>query len=85
MRVDPKWPAVPVNWLVLAMAHHRLGHAKEARQWLDKAVDAIDKDRMATSAKANTNPGMHPHDWLVWLLLRREAEALVNKEPYVRN
>ena len=53
MRVDPKWPAVPVNWLVLAMAHHRLGHAKQARQWLDKAVDAIDKDRMATSGKAN--------------------------------
>jgi hypothetical protein len=67
------------------MAHHRLGHAKEARQWLDKAVETIDMDRKGTSAEANTNPGMHPHDWLVWLLLRREAEALLKNEPEVRN
>jgi hypothetical protein len=67
-----------VNWLVLAMAHHRLGHGEEARQWFDKAVKMVDKNREETPEGAPTRPDMHPHDWMAWLLLRREAEALIN-------
>ncbi len=76
MQVDPKWPAQPVNWLTLAMAHHRLGHDDEAREWLDKAVKKVDKNRQE-KPRALTGLGMHPHDWMAWLLLRREAEALI--------
>ncbi|HEV3260827.1 MAG TPA: protein kinase, partial [Gemmataceae bacterium] len=43
MDTDPRWPGQVVNWLVLAMAHHRLGHADEARRWLDKADQWIKK------------------------------------------
>src|SRR5262249_55509119 len=34
----PSWTAAALNWPVLAMAHHRLGHADEARQWLERAA-----------------------------------------------
>jgi WD40 repeat protein/tetratricopeptide (TPR) repeat protein len=55
------------DWLFLAMAHHRLGHAKEASLWLQKAVKDIDDPRGTI-------------DWdhrLTLQLLRREAEALI--------
>src|SRR5205085_2885245 len=31
------WPGTIMNYPLLAMAHHRLGHAAEARGWLDKS------------------------------------------------
>src|SRR5262249_37906837 len=34
---NPVWENRVANWLVLAMAHHRLNHPAEARQWLDRA------------------------------------------------
>src|SRR5262249_7861420 len=37
----------PAHWLFLAMAHHHLGHVKEARTWLDRAVRGIDQASMA--------------------------------------
>jgi hypothetical protein len=69
-----------VNWLVLAMARHRLGQTDQARQWLDKAVRTVDRDRAVPPKGAPTSLGMHPHDWMAWLLLRREAEALITGE-----
>jgi tetratricopeptide (TPR) repeat protein len=66
------------DWLFLAMAHHRLDHAKEARQWLDKAIKRV--ERNARNPSAGADP------WFVaWQnrlkasLLRREAEVLVKK------
>jgi tetratricopeptide (TPR) repeat protein len=65
----------PRDWLLLALAHHRLGHADEARTWLDKAVrwlDASTKDK-----PADDSFGLHI-DWQTWLalqVLRREAES----------
>jgi serine/threonine protein kinase/Flp pilus assembly protein TadD len=79
-RTNPKWSAQPVNWLVLAMARHRLGQTDQARQWLDKAVRTVDRDRAVPPKGAPTSLGMHPHDWMAWLLLRREAEALITGE-----
>jgi hypothetical protein len=29
-------PGVPLDWVFLAMAHHRLDHKEEASRWLDK-------------------------------------------------
>jgi tetratricopeptide (TPR) repeat protein len=39
-KVDPNWSATALNWPLLAMAHHHLGHASEARTWLSKAAAA---------------------------------------------
>jgi tetratricopeptide (TPR) repeat protein len=64
----------------LAMAHHRLGHADEARQWLAKADERIRK-RLRREANDAT---AEPPSWrsrLRWQLLQREAEALINSKP----
>ena len=33
---------LPLDWLFLAMAYHRLNHRDEARTWLDKAAARIE-------------------------------------------
>jgi tetratricopeptide (TPR) repeat protein len=66
------------NWLFLAMAHQRLGHADEARQWLAKAASWIEQ---AAPGKLKDYYITVPLPWLYRLqlqLLHREAEALVN-------
>jgi uncharacterized protein (TIGR03067 family) len=65
------WRARPNNYLVLAMAHHRLGQALDARHWLDEA-------------RRNPIPYVHPHESMAYQLLRREAEALVPGHPHQR-
>jgi WD40 repeat protein len=68
------------DWLFLAMAHQHLGHADQARQWLDKAVPAVEE----ASREKRAAPGMAAPSWdtrLELQLLRREAEALIKAEP----
>jgi WD40 repeat protein len=62
--------AVASTFLFLAMAHHHLGHADEARKSLKQAVQILEKEQ--------------PLDWFPKLrlqLLRREAEALLKGPP----
>jgi tetratricopeptide (TPR) repeat protein len=59
-----------LTWLFLAMTQHRLGHADEARQALDRA--------MAAAAKS---PSSFWHMRLQWQLLHREAESLILAPP----
>jgi serine/threonine protein kinase/WD40 repeat protein/tetratricopeptide (TPR) repeat protein len=72
----------PVAWLLLALAHHRLGHADEARKWLARAVQWTEK-APRTEAAASRASGLLPRDQVPWEdrlwigLLRREAEALI--------
>jgi tetratricopeptide (TPR) repeat protein len=65
------------NWLFLAMVHHRLGHADEARQWLDKAVERIDRLGHETTGEAADVPRLSWRERTTLDRLRREAEALV--------
>jgi serine/threonine protein kinase/Flp pilus assembly protein TadD len=78
----------PVNtWLFLAMTHHRLGHADEARRWLARAVQAMDqaarqpaRPAAGPSGKAKQTRAATPLPWnrgLEFQLLRREAEELL--------
>jgi eukaryotic-like serine/threonine-protein kinase len=76
IRSLPNWLAQPVNWLILAMIHHQLGDTEVAQSWFDKAIGAVDKNRKRGSAAEPMNAGWHPHDWIAWLVLRREAQAL---------
>jgi tetratricopeptide (TPR) repeat protein len=74
---DKKLHAVAYNWLFLAMAHHRLGHVKEAKKWHDKAVHWIDQEM---KKKPKEPAGAIPLPWnrrLNLQLLRREAEELL--------
>jgi tetratricopeptide (TPR) repeat protein len=63
------------TYLVLGMAHQRLGQAAEARQALDRAR-AILEQKYPKPDRGDLFPG----DWQEWLrcqILRREAEALI--------
>jgi tetratricopeptide (TPR) repeat protein len=58
----------------LTMAHQRLGHKDEARQWLDRAVAQTEKEL------GDTAPNNKPDLWYrqaAWQLLRAEAEAVI--------
>lgn len=74
---DPNWPGHVLNWLGLALAHSHLGHAVEARRWLDTATKWIEKEAPTLPRQWSSAFPMHPHDWLLGLLLRREAERLL--------
>jgi eukaryotic-like serine/threonine-protein kinase len=39
LNIEPLWPAIAVDWCVLAMTAQRLGREAEARSWLEKAED----------------------------------------------
>jgi WD40 repeat protein/tetratricopeptide (TPR) repeat protein len=63
------------KWPVLAMAHHRLGHADEARRWLDRAAER--RPRVAPPA-ADESAGFVPAvDWPDFQVLYAEAAALL--------
>jgi hypothetical protein len=66
--------------LFLAMAHHRLKHAGEARTWLTRAAEQIDR----TLKKAGDDSATDLPSWderLRWDLLRREAATLLGPAP----
>jgi len=65
-----------LTWLVLAMTHHHLGHAEEARRWLDKAVRRMDQEN---AAKDIGPLRRQCHVWAMCLALRKEAQALLAK------
>ncbi len=67
------------NTLVLALAHHRLGHAAQSRALLDE-VERWWKSADPTNADDNLI-GLPAVDWLPLQLLRREAEAMILYDP----
>jgi tetratricopeptide (TPR) repeat protein len=77
LRADRKVGRAVLNWLWLALAQQRLGKSEEARRWLDKASTWLDPYRDGMPDRAEQELGLHLHNWLEALVLRREAEALV--------
>jgi tetratricopeptide (TPR) repeat protein len=68
------------DWLFLAMAHHRLGHAAEAKKWLGKAAQEI--DQAVRDDPKNTAAALPWNQRLELRILRREAEkVLKGPEP----
>jgi tetratricopeptide (TPR) repeat protein len=66
------------TWFFLAMTQHRLGHAEEAKQWLDKAVTWTDK------TLADADQGTADLFWnrrLTLTTFRDEATALLGVAP----
>jgi tetratricopeptide (TPR) repeat protein len=74
---------MPSTWYFLALTHHRLGHADEARRWLDKADQATEEaltPPAGPSEKSGNTTGPVPPPWnrgLALQLLRREAEEQI--------
>jgi tetratricopeptide (TPR) repeat protein len=71
-----------LEWCFLAMAHHRLGHAAEARRCLAEArrwIEAANRDQ--ENDVSSTQPAWGAwHEAVVYPLLLREAEELL-EEP----
>jgi WD40 repeat protein len=70
----------PTTWLLLALAHQRLGHTDEARKWLRQAQQWIDPAAPDKPAGDVALPGPDSLAWTERLgvqRLRREAEALM--------
>jgi hypothetical protein len=82
------YPTV-VNWLLLAQVHHRLGHVKEARQWLDRAAAWLDRATQTTPGAQAEFLKLDLPDLMACRLLRREAQLLIIGEtddpPSVQN
>jgi tetratricopeptide (TPR) repeat protein len=78
---DEERQSIAYNWLFLAMAHQRLGHAEEAKSWLAKAIELIDRTmRSAAKEQPDVPPASAsaPLPWnrkLTLQLLRAEAES----------
>jgi WD40 repeat protein/serine/threonine protein kinase/tetratricopeptide (TPR) repeat protein len=64
------------DWVFLAMAHYRLGNAREAKEWLAKMVRWLDGGAMARPNPLTGRPYSIP-ERLEMEILRREAEALL--------
>jgi WD40 repeat protein/Flp pilus assembly protein TadD len=85
------WYGYPmiVNWLLLAQVHHRLGHAEEARRWLDKATAWLDQATQETPREQAEALHLDLHDLVACWLLRREAQLLltgkVDDPPHIQN
>jgi len=78
LKDDPAWEGHVVDWLLLAMAHQRLGHGDKARHWLDKAVQWIDQAGKGLPKESRfALPVPSWGDRLEIQLLRREAEKLI--------
>jgi serine/threonine protein kinase/tetratricopeptide (TPR) repeat protein len=77
MKADPKWGGNILNWLVLALAHERLGRADEARKWIDKASSWRDKAALGPGkGEGVCPPDLLLSDWLEFQVLYPEAAAI---------
>jgi tetratricopeptide (TPR) repeat protein len=64
-------------WPALAMTHHQLGHAEEARLWLDKA-DTFFRDFVpASGERLNLEQDPYWQDWAYFEVMLQEARTLI--------
>jgi hypothetical protein len=73
-----RYPARPLIDLVAAIAHHRLGHAAEARRLYDESLGWF---RAQEGEPLGWWPNIYAADALTYEALRREAEALIVYDP----
>ncbi len=62
-------------FLIVALSHHHLGQAAEARKALGQARDIMGQESFPTIERGELGDGWH--DWLICQILRREAESLI--------
>ena len=69
--------------IVLAMAHHRLGLADDAQEWLKTAKRAIEKFQPKKADELVDH--MPPMNWINAQVLLQEAESLLNSPAAVED
>jgi WD40 repeat protein/serine/threonine protein kinase/tetratricopeptide (TPR) repeat protein len=68
-----------VDWPALAMTHHQLGHADEAKKWLDKANEYHRQVTETSDEPLKVTKQPYWQDWAYFELLLREANALMKE------
>jgi tetratricopeptide (TPR) repeat protein len=83
LEADPDWKQTVLNWLVLALAHQRLGQDAEARPWLDKVVGWLEKTTQGKPLETIDPSQMAwpERDWLLCQILLAEAAAVFEGSP----
>src|SRR5262249_35915741 len=72
--IDESWRYHEMGWFGLALVHHRLGHAEQARSCLEKGSPWLARQG---PVRPDQPAKLLPQDWLEAQLLRREAEELL--------
>ncbi len=70
-----------LNWFLLAMAHHQLGHSKDAKKCLDTARRLVVE---ALPQKPGGRTAVNSADWIPLQVLSREAESLLKEPPALK-
>jgi serine/threonine protein kinase/WD40 repeat protein len=73
----------PLVWLFLAMAHRQAGHTAEAKAWLARAQNYLDRAQQSPDAAVGEQPAWNLFPWMERLrfqLFRREAERELSRE-----
>jgi eukaryotic-like serine/threonine-protein kinase len=68
LKTDPDPLHAVINWVWLARAHIGLDHGETAPVWLSKARGWLDQSK-------GPPVGIHLHDWLEAMVIRREVET----------
>jgi tetratricopeptide (TPR) repeat protein len=64
-------------WPAYAMCHHQLGHANEARQWLDKSNELFRHVTETDREPLKVTKEPFWQDWAYFEVMRQEANALI--------
>jgi tetratricopeptide (TPR) repeat protein len=95
LAVERDWPLSGLNAYGLAIAHHRLGHPDQVRDWLDRADSWLERlDRTYSEEAPVIRTGQPPvavtfEFWVYARVLRREAagpirDASFPSDPFAR-
>lgn len=85
--VNWKVPEMAQNWLVLAMAHQRLGQVDDAHRCLETAreqIEQVQPNKPDEPVRRADHSELPPTDWIEMNTLLREAEALIEPEKFAK-
>jgi tetratricopeptide (TPR) repeat protein len=78
LEIHPTWQGRGQNFVVLAMACHRLGRNYDARDWLEKSrVSLAELDDLREGKEFGLAASNYLVDWLMLRLLMPEAEKMM--------
>jgi WD40 repeat protein len=78
LKHEPRFETQVLNWLYLALTHHKMRQTEEAQKWLARAEQWITRERQELPETAVFIPRLHPRTSLSLPGLHREAKELLS-------
>jgi WD40 repeat protein len=79
LKAENKPSRAMLNWLWLSMVEARRGNRQQAKTQYNKAAKYMDQVSQGSVALPQNVDGLHLHDWLEAIILRREAKTLIGR------